>query len=66
MNDKPQSIDIRRLPKDEAKWIPVAVEVLEGKYDGAKGSLKKSVLIGLRATAHPVAEQAAQRLELAA
>jgi hypothetical protein len=50
------------LPPDQAPWLHVAKQVLAGEFDGADGSTRESITIGLRSIAHPVCRQALQRL----
>jgi hypothetical protein len=50
------------LPPDQAAWIPVAKQVLAGEFDGADGSTRASVTIGLRSIRHPTCQAALIRL----
>lgn len=52
----------RMLPPDQAAWIPVAKQVLAGEFDGADGSTRASVTIGLRSIGHPSCQAALTRL----
>ncbi len=50
------------LPPDQAAWLPVARQVLDGEFDGADGSTRASVTIGLRSIHHPKCRSALIRL----
>jgi len=50
------------LPPDQAAWLPVAAQVLAGKYDRSDSSTRQSLIIGLRSIDHPACRQALQYL----
>ena len=50
------------LPPDQAAWLPVARQVLDGEFDGADSSTRDSVTIGLRSIRHPNCQAALIRL----
>lgn len=51
------------LTPDELPWLHVARQVLAGEWDGADGSTRESVIIGLRSIRHPLCERALARLK---
>lgn len=50
----------KSLPPEQARWLPVAKQILAGEFAGAPQSLWQSVFIGLRATKDPVCAKAAK------
>ena len=50
------------LAPDCAPWLHVARQVLAGEFDGADGSTRESVVIGLRSIRHSLCERAMTRL----
>jgi hypothetical protein len=50
------------LPTDCGPWLHVARQVLEGQFDGADGSTRQSLEIGLRSVIHPQCRSALERL----
>jgi hypothetical protein len=50
------------LSPDCIPWIYVARQVLAGEFDGADRSTITSLTIGLRGIAHPLCQQALQRV----
>lgn len=50
------------LPADCSPWLHVARQVLDGEFDGADGSTRESVFLGLRSIGHPLCKQALERL----
>jgi hypothetical protein len=54
------------LPLDQARWLPVARQVLAGEFDGADRSTVQSLTIGLRSIAHPLCRRALERLGIQA
>ncbi|MGA2659522.1 MAG: hypothetical protein ABSH34_18615 [Verrucomicrobiota bacterium] len=50
------------LTPDRAPWLHVARQVLAGEFQGADGSTRESLLIGLRAVDHPACQEAITRI----
>jgi len=50
------------LAPDCAPWLHVAKQVLAGEFDGADGSTRQSLIIGLRSIPHPLCVRALARL----
>lgn len=50
------------LPADEAPWFHIAKQVMAGEFDGADGSTRDSLTIGLRSIQHPVCAAAIKHL----
>lgn len=46
------------LPPDQAPWLPVARQILDGEFEGADGSTRESLTIGLRSIQNPVCASA--------
>jgi hypothetical protein len=51
------------LTPDCAPWLHVAKQILDGEFDGADGSTRESITIGLRPIRHPLCERALARLK---
>ena len=50
------------LPTDQAPWLHIARQVMEGEFDGTERSAIESLVIGLRNIRHPLCRQALARL----
>ena len=50
------------LARDQAPWVWVARQVLAGEFEGADGSTREAVFIGLRSVQHPLCKQALEKL----
>lgn len=50
------------LPSDCAPWLHIAKQVLAGEFDGADGSTRDSLTIGLRSIKNPVCGSAIKHL----
>lgn len=52
----------RNLPLGQARWLPVARQILTGEFDGADRSTRESLIIGLRSIPHRHCRLAIERL----
>jgi hypothetical protein len=48
---------------EQAAWLPVARQVLDGEFEGCDRSTRESLTIGLRSIPHPHCQQALIRLQ---
>ena len=53
------------LPPDCHPWLHVARQILAGEFDGADGSTRENLTIGLRSIRYPLCERALARLKAA-
>src|SRR6266446_569976 len=51
-----------KLPPDCISWLHIARQILAGEFDGADGSTRESLAIGLRGIGHSLCQQALIRL----
>jgi len=50
------------LPPDQAAWLPVARDVIAGKYRKCDSSTRESLTIGMRGIDHPDCRAAVKKL----
>jgi hypothetical protein len=46
-----------------APWLHISRQIVEGEFDGADGSTRQSLRIGVRNIAHPACRRALERLD---
>jgi hypothetical protein len=51
------------LPPDCVPWLHIARQIMAGEFDGADGSTRESLTIGLRGIRHSLCRQALIRLK---
>ncbi len=51
------------LRPDEIPWMHIARQIVEGEFDGAVGSTRESLTIGLRGINHPLCRRALEWLK---
>jgi hypothetical protein len=51
------------LRRDEIPWLYIARQILAGEFNGADGSTRESLAIGLRSIRHPLCERALAQLK---
>src|SRR5437879_2109636 len=52
------------LPSDCVPWLYIARQILAGEFDGADGSTRESLIIGLRSVGQPLCRQALIQLHM--
>lgn len=51
-----------KLKPDEIPWLHIAMQILNGEFNGSDESTIKSLKIGLRSIDHPTCKQALEAL----